>query len=234
MIDLLTNNLTALLPTKLVTRIAHRRRKFVGFNERSIEFGFVFNQLAAILPETILDVGTGKTALPSLMANTGSLVTAVDNVKDFWPTGMINRHFYVQHDDITNTKISEHFDLVTCVSVLEHIEKYDLAVENMVSLLNDGGHLIITSPHSNFKYCQNVYDESDSSAYNRDFPFVCQSFSNPIIDSWLEKYDLEIVSEQYWKLWTGKFWTTGERIMPAVLTDRDSDHQLMCILFRKR
>ena len=37
---------------------------FKRFNERPIEFSFVFRKLGAIYPRTILDVGSGKTALP--------------------------------------------------------------------------------------------------------------------------------------------------------------------------
>ena len=129
---------------------------FSRYNERPIEFGFVFKILGEIYPRTILDVGTGTTALPQLMRNCGFLVTATDNVHDYWPTGMSNRHYHVIDDDITNTRLSETFDLITCVSVLEHIQEPDDAMRNMFSLVKTNGHLIITCPYNEKSYEKNV------------------------------------------------------------------------------
>lgn len=98
-------------------------QEFTRFNERPVEFAFVFRVVAETYPKKILDVGTGTTALPHLMRNCGALVTATDNVRDYWAEGMVNRHYHVLDDDITQTRLAGRFDLVTCVSVLEHIEK---------------------------------------------------------------------------------------------------------------
>ena len=82
---------------------------FTRFNERPIEFGFVFRKLGEIYPRNILDVGTGTTALPHLVRNCGFLVTATDNVHDYWPSGMLNRHYHVVDDDITNSHLKDTF-----------------------------------------------------------------------------------------------------------------------------
>ena len=83
-------------------------------------------------------------------------MTATDNVHDYWPTGMSNRHYHVIDDDITNTRLSETFDLITCVSVLEHIQEPDDAMRNMFSLVKTNGHLIITCPYNEKSYEKNV------------------------------------------------------------------------------
>jgi 2-polyprenyl-3-methyl-5-hydroxy-6-metoxy-1,4-benzoquinol methylase len=92
----------------------YKSQTFSRFNERPIEFGFVFRIIGNIFPRIILDVGTGTTALPHLMRNCGCLVTATDNVRDYWPSGMINRHYHIIDDDITDTRLSEKFDAITC------------------------------------------------------------------------------------------------------------------------
>ena len=66
------------------------RQKFERFNERAIEYAFVFRQLGAFYPRSVLDVGTGTSALPALLRTSGFLVTATDNVRDYWPRGMLN------------------------------------------------------------------------------------------------------------------------------------------------
>src|SRR3982074_1624014 len=104
------------------------RQKFYRHNERPVEFAWVFKSIARYAPKTILDVGTGATALPALMANVGAVVTAIDNIKDYCPDGMINRHWLVLDDDIQRTKLTQKFAMVTCISTLEHIKEYDAAV----------------------------------------------------------------------------------------------------------
>lgn len=58
-------------------------QRFERTNERPIEYGYVFLQLNAFQPLTVLDVGTGVSALPSLLATCGFNVTATDNVRDY-------------------------------------------------------------------------------------------------------------------------------------------------------
>jgi len=66
--------------------ILFKEYKFPDFskiNERPIEYSFVFNNLWQICPNSILDVGTGRTSLPFLMANCGFKVTAIDKVENY-------------------------------------------------------------------------------------------------------------------------------------------------------
>ena len=74
-----------------------------NINERPIEFSFVFKYLTRFYPKTILDVGTGLTSLPHLMRSCGFMVTAIDNVRDYWPKGMVNRHYYIKIFEIIIT-----------------------------------------------------------------------------------------------------------------------------------
>jgi 2-polyprenyl-3-methyl-5-hydroxy-6-metoxy-1,4-benzoquinol methylase len=209
-----------------------RRQKFLRFNERPVEFGFVFRKVAEIYPLHILDVGTGTTALPHLMRNCGCLVTAVDNVRDYWSFGMSNRHYHIIDDDITNTRLKGPFDMVTCISVLEHIEKHDDAIRNMFSLLKPKGHLILTCPYTEKSYVRNVY-ELPGSSYGQGAPYVTQSYSRNELNRWVEANKASIVEQEFWQYWDGEYWTIGKQIIPPKKVSAADEHQLTCVLFQK-
>jgi 2-polyprenyl-3-methyl-5-hydroxy-6-metoxy-1,4-benzoquinol methylase len=205
---------------------------FNRFNERPVEYSFVFNKISKIYPRAVLDVGTGITALPHLMRLCGCLVTAIDNIHDYWPTGMINRHYHVINDDITNTGLTTEFDLITCISVLEHIEKPDDAIQNMFSLLKPTGHLILTFPYNEQAYEPNVY-ELQGSAYGKGRTYITQSYSRTELERWLKENNGVIVDQEYWQFWDGDHWTVGNQILPPKRVSSDHKHQLTCLLISK-
>ena len=162
-------------------------------NERGIEYRFLFEQIGVLEPRTVLDVGTGKTSIPAAISQCGCIVTAVDNVTDFWPEGMTNHHFHVQDVDITRPTLTEHFDLIACISVLEHIENYDAALDAMCQLLKVGGHLVLTCPYSDGAFCPDVYQLPKSDGYGKSIPYVCRSYSGAELDAWLARNPLRLV-----------------------------------------
>jgi SAM-dependent methyltransferase len=227
--------ITRILPPSLLRKLEFKRQVHLELNERPLEYSFVFKSIGMLNPTRILDVGTGTTALPHLMRNCGPLVTAIDNRTDYWTSGMTNRHYHVLDRDITasSLNINEKFDLITCISVLEHIENHDVAVKNMFSLLNEGGHLIVTCPYTENEYVEDVYKLAESDAYGKEIFFVCQSYSRDKLNTWLSSNGGEIVDQEFWQLWGGDYWTTGKRILPPIKTDSKGKHQLTCMLIKK-
>ncbi|MGB9774423.1 MAG: class I SAM-dependent methyltransferase [Bacteroidota bacterium] len=212
----------------------YKHQSFIRFNERPVEYAFVFKHLGRIYPRSILDVGTGESALPHLLRSCGALVTAVDNVRDYWPQGMFNRHYHIIDDDITNPRlIRDTFDLITCISVLEHIKQSDVAVSNMFKLLNPAGYLILTFPYTESNYIENVYRLPDS-RYGQDFAFVCQSYSRNELDRWLSRNNGIVRDQEYWQFWEGQYWTCGNQVIPPKKVDAKDRHQLTCILIQKQ
>lgn len=209
------------------------RQHFSRFNERPVEYAFVFRQLAQNYPRKVLDVGTGTTGLPHLMRTCGFLVTATDNIRDYWPAGMSNRHYHVLNDDITNTRLVEKFDCVTCVSVLEHIENVDAAMRNMISLLNPNGLLLLTFPYNENSYVRNVYTLPGSS-YGQDASFITQSFSRTELSRWIRNSDAMIIEQEYWQFWEGDHWTVGRQVIPPRKVSAGEKHQLSCVLIHRR
>jgi len=208
-------------------------QQFVGVNERPVEYRFVFENLTRAMPKSVLDVGTGRTALPQLMRTCGFVVTAIDNVRDYWPSGMVNRHYHVVDDDILSPRTRGPFDFVTCISTLEHIPDYGRAVRNMFALLRPGGTLVLTFPYNDARYCANVYALPGSIGADRH-TFVTQAFSRADVEAWLAESSADIVAEEYWRFFTGEYWTLGERVVPPARTSRSEPHQIACLSLRKR
>lgn len=207
-------------------------QKIKRLNERPIEFAFVFSKLREHYPSRLLDVGPGTTALPHMLRNCGMHVTAIDNIEDYWPAGMFNRHYYVINDDILNPKTKGNFDMIFCISTLEHIKNAALALENMSRLLDDGGLLVLTFPSSPMPYIENCYDLADSS-YGKGNPYVAQSFSADQIEDWQNLFGLVEVGSEYWKCWTGDYWTCGHQVCPPQQVGPTGAYNLRCVCLRK-
>ena len=54
----------------------YESQRFRMINERPIEYAFMFRAIRNLMPKTVLDVGTGDTALPSLIRACCPMVTA--------------------------------------------------------------------------------------------------------------------------------------------------------------
>lgn len=215
-----------------VCRREYLAQEFLGINERPVEYRFVFEQLTQAFPKTVLDVGTGRTALPQLMRTCGFLVTAMDNIKDYWPSGMVNRHYHVLDDDILAPKTGGPFDLITCVSTLEHIRDHARAMRNMLSLLRPGGRLVVTFPYNEKSYVENVYALPGSIGADK-YPFITQVFSRRELEQWTREGGAHVVAQEYWRYFDGAYWTIGQRVVPPVRVEAGELHQISCVALVK-
>jgi SAM-dependent methyltransferase len=206
---------------------------FLNHNERPIEYRFALNCLGRTRPQTVLDVGSGTTAWPHLLHNCGFVVTAIDNVRDYWDHGMINRHWTVLDVDITKPQgLDGKFDAVTCISVMEHIVDHESAVRNILRVLSPGGQLIITTPYSAHQPpCPNVYQRPDA-LYGGDMPYICRSHSAKDIEIW-QRLGLRLRKREMWRLFSGPVWATGKRIPWEEAQSDTAPHQLGCFEFEK-
>lgn len=220
------------LYVRRVCRAEFMAQQFAGVNERPVEYRFVFEQLTQAFPRNVLDVGTGTTALPQMMRTCGFVVTAIDNIRDYWPSGMVNRHYHVLDDDILAPKVRGPFDFITCVSTLEHIREPARAVRNMFSLLKPGGRLVLSFPYNEGKYVENVYAMPGSIGADK-YPFITQVFSRRELDGWLRENDAQVLAQEYWRYFGGPFWTIGERVVPPVRVQAGELHQISCIALLK-
>lgn len=209
-----------------------RKQSFSHHNERSIEYRFALQALAANRPQTVLDVGTGTTVWPHLLQNCGFVVTAIDNMVDYWPKGMVNRHCIVCDVDIVHPKgFDRRFGAVSCISVLEHIEDHEAALRNMLGLLDPGGILILTCPYNHGEFSPNVYKRPDA-LHGQDAPYLCRSYSSKQMEKWLS-FGAKLEQQELWRLFSGSVWATGQRVPWERAGHVDQPHQLGCFVLRK-
>jgi 2-polyprenyl-3-methyl-5-hydroxy-6-metoxy-1,4-benzoquinol methylase len=210
-----------------LTKGQAQRQKFRRSNERPIEYGFTFSWLNRLQPTTVLDVGTGKSALPALVRTCGFVVTAVDNVRDYWPKGMINRHWEVHDEDVTKERNGDQYDVVLCISVLEHIRDHVAALRGMRSRTKVGGHLILTTPFGAEGH-PNAYEAPGSYGVKNTYP--CRQHSPEDLASWLA-LGYELVHAEYWRAFDSNMWSVGELVRP--LEPSAQPAQLGCFVLRR-
>jgi 2-polyprenyl-3-methyl-5-hydroxy-6-metoxy-1,4-benzoquinol methylase len=200
-------------------------------NERSTEYSFALNCLNEYCTGKILDIGSGKSSWPHLLASCGFKVTAIDKMRGYWDT-FLNRHYRIKPDDITNTKLKDKFQFATCISVLEHIDNHKAAIMNIHNLLEKDGYFVLTVPYNEHWYHADIYKHRWA-GYGKDYNMITQVFSRKEIYEWIENTSFEIVKQHYYKAFTGAFWTMGHRISPCIQTGNIDSHHLTCILFKK-
>jgi cyclopropane fatty-acyl-phospholipid synthase-like methyltransferase len=204
-------------------------------NERSIEYAFVFKYITAVSPKSVLDIGTGLTALPAMISACDIRVQAIDNNQK-----QINQNKFckamIKKADILapniNKVIKDRFDMITCVSVLEHIGNYQLAVKNMVRLLNHKGIILFTFPFNYKEYHKSAY-KIPGAGYGTGSKTLCQIFNEDVLIELERCYKIEVVMMEYWKVFSGLYWTFGKRIPYPVKVRWDQKHQMACVALRK-
>jgi 2-polyprenyl-3-methyl-5-hydroxy-6-metoxy-1,4-benzoquinol methylase len=161
------------------------------------------------------------------------MVTAIDNIRDYWQAGFVNRHYYVLDQDIKDPALSQRFDLITCISVLEHIPEHTLAVRNMIRLLNPGGYLVLTVPYSEDRYIPDVYQIPTSMGYGKGERYVTQVFSRRELGVWVQENQAQLLQEEFWRTYTGGITSCGKALRPAELSSKHEPHDLGCFVLQK-
>jgi SAM-dependent methyltransferase len=187
-------------------------QSFRRTNERPVEYAFAFSWLNRAQPRTVLDVGSGRSALPSMLRSCGFIVTAIDSVTNYWSTPLFNHHWHIVEDDILASRLpAGTFDAITCISVFEHIADPVGAVAGMHRLLRPGGTLILTTPFGTESHA-NVYTLPGSYGASNAYP--CRQSSPADLESWLAA-GFRLVDQEYWRLFSDSaFWSCGPLLRP--------------------
>lgn len=199
---------------------------FTRTNERPVEYAFALRWLNRLQPQTVLDVGTGRSAWPALLRTCGFVVRAIDNVRDYWPAGMVNRHWAITDEDIRAPYNGTPFDVVTCLSVIEHVADPLPAIHGLRVRVKHDGHVILTTPYGPIGH-PNVYMEPGS--YGRDNPYLCRQHAPTDLAQWLA-CGFALVEAEYWRLFTDPLWSCGDLVRPLEQTP-DPAH-LGCFVLR--
>ncbi|GFK92595.1 Ubiquinone biosynthesis O-methyltransferase [Fundidesulfovibrio magnetotacticus] len=195
-------------------------------SERLAEYSFVMNKLRTIPGRRLLDVGTSRTSLPNLLHACGFEVVALDASEQF------NTCFYVELGDIVTKKFDTQFDIVVCVSTLEHIFDCDAAMSNMYRLLRSGGHLIVTFPYSDNCPVNNIYEHCGG-----DLPWpgaLTRIFARVDVDRWISNDGWRLVAEEYFNVWGSDYCNQSVAAFPVVPVSISEEHDVACLIFSKQ
>ncbi len=214
-----------------ILNLEQKKRPFPFINERSTEYAFTLKHLQNKGSGKLLDVGPGKSSWPHLLSNCGFDVTAIDKIDGYW-NSFFNRHYKIINDDITNPKLTTKFQFATCLSVLEHILDHISAIKNIHDLLEEGGYLILSFPYNEENYHEDIYTHPDA-GFGKGGNYITQVYSRNEINEWMQNTTFKIVEQEFYKVFTGDYWSFGERIVPVEKVENTDLHHLTCILLQK-
>ena len=122
----------------------------IGYS-RGVEYDYIFRNLPP--PCKILDAGTTTSLFPFKLNSLGYETHCLDIRK---PNFRLPKEIKFHQDNLLDIKLKEKFDVITCISVIEHIgigrygdpigEDGDIkAVKGLLKLLKPNGVLILTT-----------------------------------------------------------------------------------------
>jgi SAM-dependent methyltransferase len=196
--------------------------------EYVFQFEFAMRAVARHMPRDVLDAGSGMSAWPHLLASCGVRVTATDEIDGYWGS-MFNRHYYVQQDDITQTRMDRQYDMVTCLGVVTCIEDDRAALSNLFALAKPGGHIVITCAYKRDEAVPNAY-ALRGATYGQGYPFICRMYSQAEIEQWLASNGGELDLQEHFRVFEGEYWADGNRLEPPVrCAPEDAQYTALCI-----
>ncbi|GAC1308816.1 MAG: hypothetical protein NVS2B3_18870 [Vulcanimicrobiaceae bacterium] len=119
------------------------------------EFRHIGRFARTFVDKDIADVGCGYAGVLRYFRDRGNRCTGFD-VSDYIvnTNREISRDMTFERGDITAGLPGRDgaFDVLICMEVLEHLERSDLALANIMRALRPGGHLVMSSPNRNNRF----------------------------------------------------------------------------------
>jgi 2-polyprenyl-6-hydroxyphenyl methylase/3-demethylubiquinone-9 3-methyltransferase len=122
-----------------------------------LRLGYI-DGIAGLAGKTVLDVGCGGGILSEAMAGVGAKVTGIDLADK--PLKVAQLHLLESGRDVDYRKISaeelarerpQHYDVVTCMELLEHVPNPAATVQACAELVKPGGYVFFATISRNLK-----------------------------------------------------------------------------------
>ena len=122
-----------------------------------LRLGYI-DGVAGLAGKTVLDVGCGGGILSEAMAGLGAKVTGIDLADK--PLKVAQLHLLESGRDVDYRKISaeelarerpQHYDVVTCMELLEHVPNPAATVQACAELVKPGGYVFFATISRNLK-----------------------------------------------------------------------------------
>ena len=116
------------------------------------------NGKADLLDKTVLDVGCGGGILAESMASAGARVTGIDLSEKalsvarlhLFESGLSVDYRLISAEDLA-AEMPAHFDIVTCMEMLEHVPDPASTIAACARLVKPGGHVFFSTLNRNLK-----------------------------------------------------------------------------------
>lgn len=127
-------------------------------NENNFTYFYTLKYLKKVLAMfglkqlEVLDLGCGVGTIDFYLAQKGYQVTGIDISKDAIDIcNAVKKEFKFEnteffHGDVQKTYFKKKFDFIICSEVIEHVEDDTGLLETILTLLNPGGVLLLTTP----------------------------------------------------------------------------------------
>jgi 2-polyprenyl-3-methyl-5-hydroxy-6-metoxy-1,4-benzoquinol methylase len=173
----------------------------------SYRFEWAINQIVGT-GLNICDVGCGTSVLPTLLYRSGHTVTAVDSdveaiQQQHDTTPLIN----VVVSNILDIDMSDTYDVVTSLEVLEHIQDTHSYISKLFSMTKINGLIILTTP-----ILRNYYVKEHVHFFNYyDIDRLCRLYTDEYIVVKLNKFMAHNRSKTLFGIVMKKTGKTGDR-----------------------
>lgn len=123
-----------------------------------LRLNYIEQHAGGLIGKTILDVGCGGGILSESMAQRGAVVTGIDMAEA--PLNVAQLHLYESGLEITYQHVSVeqlaqqcpgHFDVVTCMELLEHVPQPESVVSACAQLVKPAGQVFFSTLNRNLK-----------------------------------------------------------------------------------
>ena len=116
------------------------------------------NQRAPLKGKSVLDIGCGGGILAESMAKLGATVTGIDMSGNLLTVAKLHQHetqLTIDYQEITAEAMAEkhpeHFDIVTCMEMLEHVPCPHSIVKACAKLVKPDGDVFFSTLNRNIK-----------------------------------------------------------------------------------
>lgn len=111
---------------------------------RQWEYPWLMKNVPFSKNKTVVDAGGGTCYFPDIVSKYSKSVTILDRNIGFIKKGVDFEYPFIKQDLSEKLTTKEKFDIVLCVSVLEHIDDYISAIKRLTQLVKKDGYLAMT------------------------------------------------------------------------------------------
>lgn len=123
--------------------IYHKKVEYFFDWSRQWEYPWLLQYVPFSKEKDVLDAGGGTCHFPCLVARRSKSITVVDKTEE---AIFLCEEFKINKisQDLSTLNLSKQYDIVLCVSVLEHITNYFNVIRNLSRVVKKGGYLAMT------------------------------------------------------------------------------------------